>query len=176
MTSTRMRRPRFNMGDDKTCTGCNTFKPLDEFASRRESKDGKQTRCRACVSAYDAVRYKNMAPPRVRVFIPEEERGAYKKAYDALRYNPKEGRAHHLKQKYGLSVEDYERMLIAQSGRCDACNAPMIGSREPCVDHNHKTGRVRALLCSPCNRTIGHAKEDPICLRVLAVYLEVHHG
>jgi hypothetical protein len=57
-------------------------------------------------------------------------------------------RRHILKRRYGITPEDFEEMAKAQKYRCRIC-----GRREVrlCVDHNHKTGRVRALLCDSCN-------------------------
>lgn len=67
--------------------------------------------------------------------------------------NPDKYRDHELK-KYGLSVEDYNAMLIAQEGRCAICKR-IKKKLNLAVDHNHKTGAVRGLLCAPCNRHVG---------------------
>src|SRR5579863_5657810 len=52
-----------------------------------------------------------------------------------------------LKQFYGISRDDFDRMVIEQAGRCKLC----LKIRELGVDHNHKTEKVRGLLCKPCN-------------------------
>ncbi len=81
-----------------------------------------------------------------------------------------------LKQQYGLTVDDYERMWSAQDGRCKVCRVEMIrGGRTMDavnVDHDHATGRVRGLLCSYCNLALGYAKDDAARLRALADYLD----
>lgn len=74
-------------------------------------------------------------------------------------------------RNYGLSVEEYERLLREQGGVCAICRHP---EKELGVDHVHKTGRVRALLCLNCNLAIGHLYEDPLRARALAAYLEHH--
>jgi hypothetical protein len=56
---------------------------------------------------------------------------------------------------YGISLEQYESMLSAQNGVCAICEAPPLGSRPLVVDHCHRSGRVRALLCGPCNTQLG---------------------
>ncbi len=61
--------------------------------------------------------------------------------------------------------------LLATSDRCEGCGEPFTDDR-PRVDHNHRTGRIRGLLCNPCNLIAGHAKDDPGRLRALADYLE----
>ena len=75
---------------------------------------------------------------------------------------------------YGISQAEYEAMLAAQGGTCAICRTdewPGKGNR-PHVDHNHKTGRVRGLLCGNCNNGLGNFGEDPARLRAAADYLE----
>jgi hypothetical protein len=56
-----------------------------------------------------------------------------------------------LRKKYGIDIETYERMLRAQDGVCAICRRPPKTVRLN-VDHDHKTGRVRGLLCFRCNK------------------------
>ena len=72
-------------------------------------------------------------------------------------------------RKYGLSVVEYNRLLAQQNGVCAICREP---DRELCVDHDHRTGRVRALLCNGCNSAIGFLRESPLLARAAATYLE----
>lgn len=51
-------------------------------------------------------------------------------------------------------IEEYERRLEAQSGRCAICKFPPDPARRFAVDHNHSTGRIRGLLCTVCNARI----------------------
>ncbi len=76
-----------------------------------------------------------------------------------------------LKIKYGLTMEDYNKMLKKQGGTCVICRNGN-NRRKLCVDHNHKTGKVRGLLCDSCNFTIGHSKEDINLLKKAIKYLE----
>lgn len=63
-----------------------------------------------------------------------------------------------LKRKYGITVEQWDRMYTLQKGRCPVCTRPVhkpgnaSGKRAAAVDHDHKTGRVRGLTCYRCNR------------------------
>ena len=50
------------------------------------------------------------------------------------------------------------------------------GNKEPQIDHNHETGKVRALLCGPCNVALGGFRESPTLLRAAAEYIESHEG
>jgi hypothetical protein len=72
-------------------------------------------------------------------------------------------------RKYGLSVAGYQNLHAQQNDVCAICREP---GRELCVDHDHKTGRVRALLCSACNSAIGNLRESPLLARAAANYLE----
>lgn len=71
--------------------------------------------------------------------------------------------------KYGLTVEQYDAMVSAQSGRCLICNGEP--ARKLVVDHCHAGGQVRGLLCHGCNVGIGHLRDDPIRLIAAAAYL-----
>lgn len=56
---------------------------------------------------------------------------------------------------YSLSAEQWNTLLILQAGRCAACDAPLTKKLEPVVDHCHLTGKIRGLLCTGCNTTLG---------------------
>ena len=73
-------------------------------------------------------------------------------------------------RKYGLSVEQYDRILEAQGGVCAIClKAPK--KQRLNVDHDHKTGVVRGLLCFRCNYGIGWFQDDAQRLGRMASYL-----
>lgn len=78
-----------------------------------------------------------------------------------------------LKAKYGLTEEDYARMLETQNDRCAICGKPQIDSKDGRfhVDHDHKTGRVRGLLCDRCNVGLGSFEDNPQRLVLAARYL-----
>lgn len=62
------------------------------------------------------------------------------------------------RKRYGITLEDYERMLREQGGRCRICRADKQGKkadRRFHVDHDHGTGKVRGLLCTRCNVSLG---------------------
>lgn len=75
-----------------------------------------------------------------------------------------------IRRKYGITVEQYDEMLIAQDERCAICGVDDV----LVIDHDHGTGAVRALVCDPCNRAMGCVGDDPARLRAAADYLEVH--
>jgi hypothetical protein len=78
------------------------------------------------------------------------------------------------KRSYGISVEDYEKMLIDQCGLCACCGNPP-NKRRLCVDHNHETLEIRELVCDYCNIVIG-IFENSSQLEAVKTYLERHNG
>ncbi|WP_084206625.1 endonuclease VII domain-containing protein [Segniliparus rugosus] len=69
----------------------------------------------------------------------------------------------HLKKKYGLTIEQYEEMVAVRGNKCDICGRTPIevgDSRRLSVDHCHKTGRIRGLLCRWCNTAIGQLQDS----------------
>lgn len=78
-----------------------------------------------------------------------------------------------LKREYGLTLEEYDHMLLSQGGVCKVCKGPPLAKDNTYhVDHDHVSGKVRGILCHPCNVAIGNALESPERLRKLADYLE----
>lgn len=77
-------------------------------------------------------------------------------------------------RRHGLTVQEFRVMLERQDNLCAVCGGPWRGwnGRSPHIDHDHETGRVRGLLCSPCNTAIGRFSDDPNLLRRAADYLE----
>ncbi len=80
---------------------------------------------------------------------------------------------HYLGKKYGVTPEDYAALMVAQDGRCAIC---LTSDPSPwdqlSVDHDHKTGRVRGLLCMKCNSCLGYVQDSPDLLRKAVRYLE----
>ena len=61
-----------------------------------------------------------------------------------------------VKHHYGVERELYEEMLASQNAKCAICEVDLLSlKRRPSVDHDHETGKVRALLCGPCNVKVG---------------------
>lgn len=76
-----------------------------------------------------------------------------------------------LLKEYGITREDYARMLEAQGGVCAICQGARPDGKPLYVDHCHTTGAVRALLCTQCNTGIGMFGDDPDRLLAAAAYL-----
>ena len=78
-----------------------------------------------------------------------------------------------LQQLYGISGEDYEKLFKKQGGQCAICGTIDPRGRQNVfvVDHDHKTGKVRGLLCDKCNRGLGMFSDDPKKTAAATIYL-----
>ena len=82
-------------------------------------------------------------------------------------------RVKNLRRYYGITVEQYDAMFAAQHGRCAICETHQRDMNYAlAVDHDHATGKVRALLCHKCNLGIGYMREDRTLLLRAIRYLE----
>lgn len=86
-------------------------------------------------------------------------------------------RASMAKQRYGVTRQHFQAMMDAQSGRCAICSIEREKlSKNLSIDHDHKTGVVRGLVCQPCNLILGYSADDIEVLKSAIAYLERHRG
>lgn len=81
------------------------------------------------------------------------------------------------RKQYGISLEQYEAMFVQQNGLCAICQKPERVMRSGnvlklAIDHNHKTGQIRKLLCAHCNQALGKLHEDPNIMKNMISYIE----
>ncbi len=117
----------------KTCSRCGATKPLDGFHNEKVRKDGLNPWCKPCVLTYNKERYAA---------------------------NPDSGRCSRYRRLYGITVADYDRMFDEQGGVCLICQTPCRSGMRLAVDHDHKTGVVRGLLCYGCNTFLGRLEAN----------------
>ena len=84
-------------------------------------------------------------------------------------------------RKFGITRNDYVKLFNGQNGVCAICHQPETATRKGvvrslAVDHDHKTGKVRGLLCSDCNTGIGKLKDDPNILLSASEYLKINRS
>ena len=137
----------------KECTRCRRTLPRDAFYTRETGKPSSW--CKACVKAANKARQ------------------AERKAEGRSWYNPEVDVWSHRRRRYGITKEQYLAMLDEQGGACAICRgAPDGKDKSLVVDHDHKTGKVRGLLCNKCNWAIGHFKDDSDRMMNAITYLE----
>lgn len=85
-------------------------------------------------------------------------------------------RENKLKRVYGLTNQDYDKMLQEQDSCCKICGIKNSETKKGylVVDHCHKSGKVRSLLCDGCNTGLGLLKDNPEVLEKAAQYLRNH--
>ncbi|GGS02149.1 recombination endonuclease VII [Streptomyces aureoverticillatus] len=176
--------------EEKQCPRCEEPLPSSAFGRHKGRDDGLQDYCKVCAREYakqwdrrkrrERRELKNPAVPtgykRCRgcdEVKPHSEWHRYTNASDGLSTRCKacratEGRYGHLKRQYGLTEAERDEMIAAQKGLCVIClKAPPAH-----VDHCHKTGKVRGVLCFNCNTAIGLLAEDTDAMSRAADYLE----
>lgn len=104
-------------------------------------------------------------------YNPASRRKSYLRMRDkALAYSAK----YNLERKFGLTQEAYNQLSEKQNGKCAVCF--QVCSRKLAVDHDHRTGRIRGLLCNKCNRGIGYLQDDEGILQNALEYLRSNSG
>lgn len=135
----------------KVCNRCRSLLSKDCFHLASRHPDGLQYTCKQCKKE-DASERRRREPEKFNRPRTREAR-----------------RREHLKAKYSMVPGDYDRLVSSQAGKCAICGKE---TAYLCIDHDHKTGRVRALLCRPCNLILGFSKENSNILRHAIAYLD----
>jgi len=148
--------------ETKVCKVCGTDKSIDDFNTHYGKKDLHRNECIVCQKEHARAYYPTIA-------VEQREKG---KIYHAT--HKEEYHGWHLKGKFNNSLADYQRMLDEQGGKCKICGSDKPGGKiiHFSVDHDHKTGAVRSLLCTNCNHGVGRFMDSPSLLRQAAAYLE----
>lgn len=159
------RNPRPVIDGKLRCGRCHEWKPIALFYGDESTTTKKHSWCRSCATiAARIYRNKNREAVRAR----EKQRvPVYRERRRQLE----------VKRKYGLTAEEFRDLVARHDGRCAGCGVsfdllPWGKGKGWCVDHDHKTGHVRGVLCHGCNKTIGLLHDDSNRLRALANYLD----
>ncbi len=119
--------------------------------------------CRTCANARSRER-------RLQGDNREKDLEARRKQYHET------GWIRRMTAKHGITIEDYKAMLGMQHNRCALCRSPNPGGSPRItrfsIDHDHKTGLVRGLLCTPCNQMLGLAQDGVALLEDAILYLK----
>jgi hypothetical protein len=132
----------------KQCTKCRKSKLVAAFSKSKNAYDGRHPQCKQCTS-------------------------------DGAKLNRAKSKARALKRFYGMTETEYQTMLDQQGGVCAICQRTETRMQNGSivhlsVDHDHKTGKIRALLCYRCNSGLAHFREDTALLEGAVAYLKKH--
>lgn len=179
----------------KFCPKCSQHLRVGDFTRNRRSKDGLADCCWKCQVARKPHKRRYHTAAKCPECVPDvkycakckthKQRASFtvdQRAADGLRGSCGACSAYRLREdflrRYGMTFADYDRLLAAQGGKCAICGGADPRHRKNshvkrfCVDHDHATGKVRGLLCGPCNVGIGAMADDPARIRAAADYLE----
>lgn len=151
----------------KKCTLCLKELELSEFGPHKKGKDGKHSRCKFCQRTLAReLRQKNL-----------EKHCENVKKYQKL--NPDKTKNTKLKTSFSITLDEYNEMLIEQNESCAICKNKETHMRNGkirtlVVDHCHKTGKIRQLLCNNCNIGLGQFKDNVNLLNNAISYLNNH--
>jgi hypothetical protein len=102
-------------------------------------------------------------------------RVVYKKTKDRWVCGPAkmaQKRKDEIKRKFGITCKEYDAMYERQGGKCATCGLHQSKQKKRMnVDHDHKTGRVRGLLCHNCNVVLGLVNDNPKTMQKMLHYL-----
>lgn len=141
----------------KTCSKCNVVKTLDKFAKQyskksRFNKIGTKSHCKECVDKYRRIYYSQ----------PENKHKRVEAAWKA--------------HGFVFTVQEYNLLLEKQNGVCAICGVKKNRNNTAlCVDHDHKTGKIRGLLCHFCNTSLGKFNDDINLLQKAIEYIKEYN-
>lgn len=144
----------------RICKSCQQIRHMTEFPIQFAATDGRMALCKFCENARQRT-WRKAAMASRPDFVAARQLSQDK----------------HKAQRYGLTLEAYRELEAKVTGKCEVCHKPprcrkqwRADSRLH-IDHCHKTGKVRGLLCTDCNRAIGLFEDDPAALFRAAEYV-----
>ena len=135
----------------KTCRKCGVEKSLFDFYKDVSKKDKLTIYCKPCCIAKEKD---------------------YHKRNPVKKTNRKKNGMIDGTTGLPITQATYDKMLIDQHNKCAICENEMS---PPCIDHNHATGIIRALLCSHCNKLLGNARENITILKQAIAYISKYN-
>lgn len=159
------------------CSACKEYKSILLFRSHVSPKTlrnryGRRYRCKECdknnQTQEQIIKRREISKnfnQKLKLINPEEHKRRHRRS--------------NLKRLYGLSLEQYDELLKQQNGCCWICGTDKPGGNHGnhgylAVDHNHKTGELRGLLCSQCNLGVGHVRDNVDIVAEMINYLNKH--
>jgi hypothetical protein len=173
--------------NSKKCPICDKEKPLNDFYKGKNYKLGVRSYCKECeIKNAKLWTNKNLEKSKLskKAYYSSHKKQELNRAKKRRKEHPEifkkwreEHRYYtknwHLKKNYGITLVQYNEMLIAQNGTCIICKREEIDKNKSlAVDHDHQTGKVRGLLCRRCNTVLGLLNENPEIFNTFINYLK----
>lgn len=146
----------------KICSNCKISKDIDSFYKNKNINGGFQHYCKQCCKIQSDNYYRT--------------NNKYIKKYTNNRYNKNKdyAREERLKKNFGITIEEYNLMVKNQDNKCAICGS-IPTKKRLAVDHDHKTNKIRGLLCQHCNTALGLFKDNSHLLLNAMKYLYSSH-
>lgn len=155
---------------DSRCRNC-------QNARQRECRIDKRSR-KGLISGLACTECGAALPPRRRAVATMYCVACRRSTNDECRARRREltdanARRVRLRVRFGISPEEYDALVALQGNLCALCREPQKQHFQYfAIDHDHNSGAIRGLLCTPCNAAIGLLQESPSLLRRAAAYIE----
>lgn len=146
----------------KICNKCLIEKPFSNFHIAKQGKSSPVLKsfCKECMREYQREKYQLLN-------TTEKRKRREKNPCNTFEWRQQ----YRLKNRFGLTTEEFSAMVLEQNNKCKICECEMD---TPQIDHNHTTGKVRSLLCRPCNTSLGLVKEDTKILYNMISYINAY--
>jgi hypothetical protein len=154
----------------RECTKCGVRKEWEEFYRDSRGKNGRCSRCKKCTDG-NKLEWLNRPGNRQK----QANGSAQRYIQDRVRR-----RFQAIYKKYGVTQEWYDQTLVSQGKGCRICGTDKPGRGDTrrrlfCIDHDHKTGKIRGLLCINCNMVLGAVDDSREILSKAIEYLEEYN-
>lgn len=160
----------------KKCIICKIEKEISEFSKNRKTKDKLNSICRICLSnrtkswrknnKQKTKNYNSRSYKKQRIWVENNKERNYQRKRNSV-----------LLIRYGITLEDYDTLLLKQNNKCALCHLDLSGdTRNTFVDHDHETGNVRGLIHGKCNTLLGLSNDNITILLDAIEYLKVNRG
>lgn len=180
-------------GELLRCSECGELKPAELFHHCKKRKRGRCYRCKACKSAISKRKGKERRKRYIKAMAALEEVRYEKVCRVCRRLLPKhmfpKGSTScdylspycrecysrmNRKRQYGLSDERLDEMLAVKTCQMPGCGKKLDGERGTHIDHCHKTGKVREVLCRKCNQMLGYIEKNLHLVQPMLDYIAKH--
>jgi hypothetical protein len=168
----------------KQCISCNKVKTISRFYSQVGAKDNLRSYCKDCVKSYNkqySLKNKKYISKCMKEYYKKHKQIIIEKHKTFKVKHPKIAskrlRITHLKLAYNLTLKQYKSLLKSQNNVCAICKQKETSInfrgklRNLSVDHSHKNGKIRGLLCNKCNHGLGLFNDNPNFLKKALQYL-----
>ena len=138
---------------------CGLEKPINDFSKTKQLKSGYKGHCKSCHNNINKKYYSNPENYNRQVLWAKANPDSRKITY----------RKHNIKKQYGLDWNEYLNLIKKFNNKCGICGGE--DSINLSIDHDHKTKKIRGLLCNNCNNGLGRFKDSTSLLKKAIEYL-----